>query len=303
MVMMTTPVWVHLFCLLSLASSPHLGPAPVRIATMLGVAGAQSWEVRRTAAGVLGELLLRTNIRRVANTTPVKMVAVPGGTLRTCVRDGSCKSQEVKPFLMDETEVTAGHFSACVVAGKCEASHFDSHAASRFCNVGSPKRREHPANCVDFKAARQYCRFAGKRLPTLQEWQFAARGTGKARYPWGDSAPACDHVLFHDRQGRGCGKLYTQPVGFLPGGASPFGVLDMGGSIMEWTSTIALLPDDDPEGKTIPVEENKRTKRYHMGGSFADEGHVAAIDYLCFDSSKTKTVSLGLRCVKEPTSK
>ncbi len=88
---------------------------------------------------------------------------------------------------------------------------------------------DHPVVYVDLEDARAYARWAGKRLPAQEEWQYAAQGDDGRAYPWGNEwqADRCN-------DGRTGG---TTPVTAFPQGRSPFGCYDMCGNTWEWTES------------------------------------------------------------------
>lgn len=93
-----------------------------------------------------------------------------------------------RPLCVDEHEVTVSAYRACVAAGACAAPKRIER-----CNAHERGRDAHPMNCVTLAEASNFCRSVGKRLPTEQEWEAAARGTSGA-----DSALAGGDSLQRD---------------------------------------------------------------------------------------------------------
>lgn len=93
-------------------------------------------------------------------------------------------------------------------------------------------KENHPIVNVRWDMAQAYCQWAGVRLPTEAEWEFAARGTDGRLFPWGN---AFDKSRFHHQPDNGFEYGGgTDAVGSYPTGASPGGVLDMEGNVMQW---------------------------------------------------------------------
>ena len=93
-----------------------------------------------------------------------------------------------------------------------------------------PKDLEsHPVVWVSIEDARSYARWAGKRLPTGVEWQYAAQGRDGRKYPWGDAfdSTRCNYGLGH-----------TSPVDSFPSGVSQFGVADLVGNVWQLTNDV-----------------------------------------------------------------
>jgi formylglycine-generating enzyme required for sulfatase activity len=139
---------------------------------------------------------------------------------------------EVEAFSIDVTEVTGEAYLDCIEAGVCPSR--EERAYSELCDLGVAGREQVPVFCVSADEAAQYCTWVNKRLPTEEEWEYAARGTDGRTFPWGDEVPY-DQVCWSG----GSAGLRDLPcaVGSFPSGDSPFGVADMAGGVWEWTSS------------------------------------------------------------------
>lgn len=195
------------------------------------------------------------------------MIWIPEGTFMMGSNAGESDEKpthavKLRGFYLDRTEVTMAQYQACVTKGGCtelaKTVKWDQGDAawvkkwSPFCNVNQPDdRSQHPVNCVDWNQATAYCKWKGKRLPTEEEWEYAARGKDGRKYPWGNEAPRagllnscgseCVEMLKKKELGsfspmyRGNdGWDMTAPVGSVKGDKSPFGVMDLDGNVMEW---------------------------------------------------------------------
>jgi formylglycine-generating enzyme required for sulfatase activity len=126
-------------------------------------------------------------------------------------------------YWIDLTEITNAQYLACVDDGGCkppgESQYYRKQALSN-----------HPVAYVTWFDARDFCQWAGKRLPTEAEWEKAARGTDGRIFPWGDT-PANERLANYDDN-----VNKTTPVGSYPAGASPYGLQDMAGNVWEWVN-------------------------------------------------------------------
>lgn len=208
------------------------------------------------------------------------MVAVPGGKFRLIHGSGATADVptyvSVDPFLLDVTEVTVAAYGECVRAGRCAPAQgtvkwdrvgdADRARWSPSCNQDRPDRADHPVNCVDWDQATSFCAWAGKRLPTGEEWEWAARdGPAGAAFPWGSAAPADRPCWNGEANDQGRGKREgTCAAGSHPADANALGVKDLGGGVAEWTTSEMVMGADSRGrgGSTVKV---------YRGGSWADD--------------------------------
>jgi formylglycine-generating enzyme required for sulfatase activity len=136
------------------------------------------------------------------------------------------------PYEVDRYPVTVERYAAFVqAAGHPVPKGWESPD-------GPPGRRDHPVTGVSWFDALAFARHHDRVLPSEEQWEKAARGTGGLTYPWGDR--------FNVRylNSRGAKKRGTTPVTAYPDGASPFGVMDLAGNVWEWTDTWFDLDGD-----------------------------------------------------------
>lgn len=155
---------------------------------------------------------------------------------REWFEDEEYRPVRVRPFLMDRHEVTVDQYRAFLQSSGRQPppGWYGGAAAGRL-----------PVTGVSWGDARAYAAWAGKRLPTAEEWEWAARGAARRWFPWGDTLPDGTRANYADAgtdlpwndQQHNDGHPFLAPVGSYPAGATPEGVLDMAGNVREWTAT------------------------------------------------------------------
>lgn len=133
------------------------------------------------------------------------------------------------PFAMDETPVTNAQFAGFLAASRYRPRHPENFLKHWPDGRLPADKEDHPVVYVGLEDARAYASWAGKRLPTEDEWQYAAQGLDGRKYPWGGhwEAGRCNDGTTGS----------TTPVKAFPSGRSPFGCYDMCGNVWEWTES------------------------------------------------------------------
>jgi formylglycine-generating enzyme required for sulfatase activity len=155
----------------------------------------------------------------------------------------------------------------------------------------APDTDDHPVFFITWFDADAYCKWAGKRLPTEEEWEKAARGTDGRSFPWGNE--------FDLKKTNASGKYGgVYPVGHFEEDVSPFGVYDMAGNVQEWTASwYKAYPGNEYED-----EDYGEKLRVTKGGGWGGLGHYSfdlfyRTSFRGFMDPSQGFDDLGFRCV------
>lgn len=189
-----------------------------------------------------------------------------------------------KKFQMDKAEVTNKDYNKCVKAGKCEKQHYDD----KKCDVVDKekgwnlnivlkefKEDDKPVVCVDFNQAKAYCEWIQKRLPTEEEWEYAAKGGKDFKYSGSNNL---NTVSWYYKNSNG----KTHKIAGKK--ANGYGLFDMTGNVWEWTASWW-----DKEEKQRVLKGGCFNNVYYE--LFLDFRHGNSPSYIVYDS--------GFRCVKD----
>jgi formylglycine-generating enzyme required for sulfatase activity len=223
-----------------------------------------------------------------------QMAAIPGGTFKMGRDDGlptegPSHVVTVQDFLLDKTEVTNAEYAQFVD----EANHAPP---KQWGNVKAPVGQELlPVSNVSYDDAMAFAAWRSKRdgvtyrLPTEEEWEYAARNGDKDNlYPWGNAwAPGRAAT-----QEAGVGK--EQPVGTYPQGGNRWGVQDLIGNLWEWTSSKASLYPGSP----LKLPDVQKGWIVARGGSYGSPANKVSGTMRDWFAPNYKNPVLGFRLVK-----
>jgi formylglycine-generating enzyme required for sulfatase activity len=207
---------------------------------------------------------------------------------------------QIRPFYIDKYPVTNAEFKKFL-----DASHYHPKDDLNFLkewkgNMYPDGWANKPVTWVSLEDAREYAKWAGKRLPHEWEWQYAAQGSDGRKYPWGNCdltgcVPGSDpRDTPAPTPDKGRVMLPASDVVAHPKGASPFGVMDMVGNVWQWTDEY--------------VDEHTRAAIVRGGSHYQPQGSMWYFPQayrndqhgklLLMAPSYDRSGALGFRCVK-----
>jgi formylglycine-generating enzyme required for sulfatase activity len=155
-------------------------------------------------------------------------------------REAPVHTVSLAGFWIDQFEVTNAQYRRCVEDGVCSEPLTCKKGEPTYAD---PEKTDHPVVCVSWDDAQAYCEWAGARLPTEAEWEYAFRGEQGRIYPWGDSFDGsrlnyCDAncTQSHADDEYDDGYSNTAPVGDFPQDVSWSGAVGMSGNVSEWVA-------------------------------------------------------------------
>lgn len=223
-----------------------------------------------------------------------KWIRIPGGSMiyrvRHRIMEGDCPCEhgpvlaEVKTYEIMKYPVTNGMFRQFIQETGYKG---DGNFLEHWKNAGFDSIEDKPVVYVSLDDAKAYAAYAGGKLPSEIQWQYAAGGADGRRWPWGDDYSA-DFV-----NGDG-GELSN--VDAYPQGESPFGVADLCGNVWEWTDG----PVSDGHRLFALLRGGccyRAAHFWHMeGGAHPVDSHIKM---LLLSDELNRAATVGFRCVRE----
>jgi len=264
---------------------------------------------------------------------PQNMVFVPGGIATIGNNNGLEREKperniRIKGFLMDKHPVTIEAFEKFIheTGYITEAEKFGDGTVFdlekkqwkllKGANWKFPQGIEggeaifnHPVTQVSWNDAKAYCKWIGKRLPTEEEWEYAASSAGKVNtnYWWGNEFKKDGKFHanvwngnFPNENNSADGYMFTSPVGLF--GENLLGLQDMAGNVWEWCESM-YLPYSDKKNKEKKISTDPNIEeRAQRGGSFMCDDDYCFGYRITARSGSTPESSffhVGFRCVKD----
>jgi formylglycine-generating enzyme required for sulfatase activity len=248
------------------------------------------------------------------------MIYVPGGEFlmgndRGGENERPARKVHVNGYFIDKHEITVAQFRTFVESTKYVTEAERSGGAdvwtegtwvtkpdASWKNPYYDQDDTYPVTCVTWNDVSAYCAWAGKRLPTEAEWEKASRGTDGRMYPWGNGKwiNADEEYLLNAGPGTqdDDDAEMAIDVGTYPGGASPYGLLDMAGNVAEWcfdwydAEYYRGAPARNPRGP------GSGTFRIRRGGSWFSEPSRCRSSARIWSPPVDRNSITGFRCAR-----
>lgn len=223
------------------------------------------------------------------------MILIPAGYFPMGSSTGQANEAPEHPvfldaFYLDTFEVSNAGYRQCIAGGVCTPSG----AVDSFTYRGyrdDPTYDAYPVISVTWDQAEAYCRWAGKRLPTEAEWEFAASGPENLTWPWGDT---------FDPDLSAASAPDTQPIDSYPQGVSRFGVYHLAGNVAEWIADGFAETFYATSPAFNPVSAGSGVERIYRGGAFGNpDGGFYTTSRRYIKNRAFSDVDIGFRCAKD----
>lgn len=240
---------------------------------------------------------------------PEDLEGMEKNTYLNYVAEGPVHQVKISRFYLDKFETTNAQYRRFLESGDRSADHpeqptnQDHRQQYVDKNLNGDKQ---PAVGLNWFDAYAYCKWAGKRLPTEAEWEYAARGAGSVyrKYPWGNDEPDAEGIWranYRPQSGLALdGHRYTADVGSFPDGISPFGIMDMSGNAEEWVQDwLDLGYYNKTKGALDPPGPESGGNKVIKGGSYGSNKYLVRIATRLYGAPHVKTELQGFRCAMD----
>jgi formylglycine-generating enzyme required for sulfatase activity len=198
---------------------------------------------------------------------------------------------EIKSFYIDKFPVTNAEYSAFLQATHYEPADKYNFLKDWQAGTYPPGWGNRPVTWISIEDARMYAQWAGKRLPHEWEWQYAAQGTDKRLYPWGNIwDPAAVPLPDQTRMLRGPDSVETHLSG-----QSPFGVMDMIGNVWQWTDEYV---DEHTRSAILRGGSyyQPQGSKWYFPQAYENDRHSKL---LLLSPGRDRAGTIGFRCVRD----
>ena len=277
-------------------------PPPARLAESPATGRTEKEQIKARTPDTGSQVKAARTVDEMQADSHIKWVRIEEGVFRMGSNEGDPDEGPVRlvrvgSFYLGQTEVTVGQYSSCVRSARCSPPYLAGNC--REFNTNSKANSNMPVTCVNWNQVRTYCAWAGGRLPSEAEWEYAARSQGKpTKFPWGVQSANCDLAVIRDGR-KGCGRKRPWPVCSREQGNTAQGLCDMAGNVGEWVED--CYHEDykgapsDGAAWTTGCGQNRRVLR---GGSWRSLSSYVRSANRHNQTSAYRNFSNGFRCAR-----